>query len=168
MKLRKSSVIQREGWEMHNLRELIASSDWQASGGTWDYTWQKLFSGVCALFFGRSYICLFFSLGLSQPCVEGRVVEANTSVLGPFANIYFALCQLACVMAARVRPVPWVPCYYFAPLEIRQKDITLNTQNQKLTVLLGTPKRKQHICYIHNRAETENQNLCLSKRPGLS
>lgn len=115
-----------------------------------------------------SYICLFFlSLQLSQPWVEGRVVEANTSVLGPFANIYFALCQLACAMAARVRPVPWVPCYYFAPLEIRQKDITLNTQNQKLRVLLGTPKRKQHICYIHNHTETENQNLCLSKRPGL-
>lgn len=109
----------------------------------------------------------FPSLQLSQPCVEGRVVEANTSVLGPFANIYFALCQLACVMATRVRPVPWAPCYYFAPLEIRQKDISLNTQNQKLTVLLGTLQRKQHICYIHNHAETENQNLCLSKRPGL-
>lgn len=129
--------------------------------------WQ-IFSDFCALFFRKSYICIFFfSLQLLQPWFEGRVVEASTFVLGPFANIYFALCQLACAMAARVRPVPWAPCYCFAPLEIRQKDITLNTQNQKLTALLGTPKRKQHICYIHNHAETENQNLCLSKRPGL-
>lgn len=121
----------------------------------------------CSLEGAKFVFFFFFSLQLSQPCVEGRVVEANTSVLGPFENIYFALCQLACAMATRVRPVPWASCYYFAPLEIRQKDITLNTQNQKLTVLLGTPKKKQHICNIHNHAETENQNLCLSKRPGL-
>lgn len=88
---------------------------------------------------GVIFVLSFPPLQFSQSCVEGRVVEASTSVLGPFANIYFAPCQLACVMAARVRPVPWTPCYYFPPLEIRQKDITLNTQNQKLTVLLGTP-----------------------------
>lgn len=68
-------------------------------------------------------------------------MEANISVPGPFQDICLALGQLAYVMAERVRLFPQAPCSYLAPLEIRWKDVNLNTQNQKHTVLLGTQKR---------------------------
>lgn len=108
----------------------------------------KLFSDFCALFLRKSYICLFFSLQLSQPWFEGSVVEANTSVLGPFANICFALCQLACAVAARVRPVPWAPYYYFAPLENQTEGYHFeHTKSEAHSATWHSKKETAHLLY---------------------